>query len=85
MNTKNSLYTSRKTLGRTGCDGCVHYLGGGCCRLNAESECAAGGGYELYESEEEEGKYQNAIMLALYALVCALWGIFLYKLWHLIF
>lgn len=30
------------------CLGCKHYLGGGCCRMNLESECAAGG-YEMYE------------------------------------
>lgn len=30
------------------CEGCKHYLGGGCCRLNLEDECAAGG-YEMWE------------------------------------
>lgn len=34
------------------CDGCLHYLGGGCCRLNVEAECAAGG-RELYEKKLE--------------------------------
>ena len=24
------------------CDGCRHYLGGGCCAVSLESECAAG-------------------------------------------
>lgn len=33
------------------CEGCRNYLGGGCCRLNLEDECAAGGGYELWEDE----------------------------------
>ena len=33
------------------CDGCNHNLGGGCCKLNVEDECAAGGGYELWEDE----------------------------------
>jgi hypothetical protein len=32
------------------CKGCKHYLGGGCCRMNLESECAAGD-FELYETE----------------------------------
>lgn len=35
------------------CDGCRHYLGGGCCRLNVEKECAAGG-FELWEGETEK-------------------------------
>ena len=30
------------------CLGCKHYLGGGCCRMNLESECAAGE-FEMYE------------------------------------
>ena len=33
---------------RDSCEGCKHYLGGGCCRVNLETECAAGG-YEAYE------------------------------------
>ena len=32
----------------TTCIGCKHYLGGGCCRMNLESECAAGE-FEMYE------------------------------------
>jgi hypothetical protein len=35
----------------TSCVGCVHYLGGGCCRINLEAECAAGD-YEMYEIEK---------------------------------
>lgn len=31
------------------CEGCKHNLGGGCCKLNVEDECAAGGGYEMWE------------------------------------
>lgn len=34
---------------RNTCDGCKWYLGGGCCRLNAEPECRDGGGFELWE------------------------------------
>lgn len=30
------------------CNGCVHYLGGGACRINLESECGAGG-HEAWE------------------------------------
>lgn len=33
------------------CAGCKHDLGGGCCRINLEDECAAGGGYEMWEDE----------------------------------
>lgn len=33
------------------CEGCRNYLGGGCCRLNLEDECAAGGGFELWEDD----------------------------------
>ena len=35
--------------GKATCKGCKWYLGGGCCRLNAESECREGGGFELWE------------------------------------
>lgn len=31
------------------CVGCKHYLGGGQCRINLESECREGGGYEARE------------------------------------
>lgn len=34
------------------CNGCKHYLGGGCCRMNLESECAAGG-FEMYETKND--------------------------------
>lgn len=33
------------------CSDCRHHLGGGQCRLNAESECAEGGGFELWEKK----------------------------------
>ena len=36
------------------CDTCRHYLGGGCCRLNLEPECAAGE-FEAWEPKEDEG------------------------------
>jgi len=35
------------------CEGCKWDLGGGCCSLNVEDECAAGGGYELWEGEDD--------------------------------
>ena len=45
--------TDRRTwedeLEHDSCEGCRNYLGGGCCRLNLEDECAAGGGFELWE------------------------------------
>lgn len=37
----------------TSCFECVHYLGGGCCRINLEAECAAGD-FEMYESKAEQ-------------------------------
>ena len=36
------------------CNGCIHDLGGGCCRMNSEYECREGGGFELWEGEEDE-------------------------------
>lgn len=33
------------------CDSCSHYLGGGCCRINLESECREGGGFEAWTSQ----------------------------------
>ena len=33
------------------CDSCSHYLGGGCCRINLESECREGGGFEAWASQ----------------------------------
>lgn len=34
------------------CDTCRHYLGGGCCRINLEAECAAGE-HEAWEPKED--------------------------------
>lgn len=36
---------------RVSCTGCIHDLGGGCCRINEEGECREGGGFELWEDE----------------------------------
>lgn len=36
----------------TNCDGCRNSLGGGCCRINLEKECAAGG-FEAWEPRKE--------------------------------
>ena len=35
------------------CAGCKHDLGGGCCRINEEAECAAGE-FELWEREKDD-------------------------------
>lgn len=35
------------------CDGCKHDLGGGCCKINVEGECREGGGFELWEGEDD--------------------------------
>lgn len=37
---------------RDSCLGCRHHLGGGCCRINLELECAAGG-FEAWEEARE--------------------------------
>lgn len=34
------------------CSDCRWYLGAGQCRLNVESECAEGGGYELWDDKK---------------------------------
>ena len=34
------------------CAGCRHDLGGGCCKVNLESECREGGGFEAWERKE---------------------------------
>ena len=34
------------------CDGCKHNIGGGCCNLNLEDECEAGGGFEMWEEKD---------------------------------
>ena len=34
------------------CSNCRWYLGAGQCRLNVESECAEGGGYELWDDKK---------------------------------
>ena len=38
-----------------GCEGCRHYVGGlyDFCAANLEDECAAGGGFEAWEEEDE--------------------------------
>lgn len=36
------------------CDGCKWNLGGGCCSINSEDECAAGGGYELWREGDDD-------------------------------
>ena len=41
---------------RTSCKGCIHYLGGGQCRINVERECREGGGFELYDWAEKQTK-----------------------------
>lgn len=37
--------------GKKSCIGCKWYLGGGCCQINEETECAAGE-HELWEADE---------------------------------
>lgn len=37
---------------RESCEGCIHDLGGGHCRINMERECREGGGFELWEPKD---------------------------------
>lgn len=39
-------------MNRESCEGCKWYLGDGCCRMNVETECRDGGGFELWEADE---------------------------------
>ena len=38
------------------CESCRHYLGGGQCRINLEAECREGGGFEAWESKEQQNE-----------------------------
>ena len=70
------------------CDGCKHYLGGGCCRLNMEAECREGGGFELWEAKETSlpvWKYECIAFPTGLIAVSMLYGVGLYKLYNLIF
>ena len=42
--TDNNVYEDDDEPEHDSCEGCKHNLGGGCCKLNLEDECAAGGG-----------------------------------------
>lgn len=43
------------------CESCYHYLGGGCCRINLESECREGGGFEAWTSQSTPELVPEAI------------------------
>ena len=80
------MENSKSGMVKDSCKGCRWYLGGGCCRINAEAECREGGGFELYEQEEEDVQPSTKVLfLVLYGAVSALWGIVLYKLYCWIF
>lgn len=49
--TDDSVYEDEDEPEHDSCKGCKHDLGGGCCKLNLEDECAAGGGYEMWEDK----------------------------------
>lgn len=38
---------------RDSCEGCKHDLGGGRCRMNVELECREGGGFEMWEDDDD--------------------------------
>ena len=46
-------HTTDEEPERDSCDGCKHDLGGGCCKINVEGECREGGGFELWEGEDD--------------------------------
>lgn len=43
------------------CKTCSHYLGGGCCEINLESECREGGGFEAFESKNKLINIDNSL------------------------
>ena len=69
------------------CDGCKHDLGGGRdnCRLNLAYECRDGGGFELWEANEDEPDHEpereahSTAFLIFFAATCALIGAVIYK------
>lgn len=40
------------------CPTCKHYLGGGCCRINLEAECAAGY-FEAWEPKDKKDPWND--------------------------
>lgn len=46
---------------RDSCHGCAYDLGGGCCDVHLEHECAAGGGYEAFQPKQSEGHAPETI------------------------
>lgn len=46
-------HTTEEEPEHDSCDGCKHDLGGGCCKINVEGECREGGGFELWEGEDD--------------------------------
>lgn len=69
---------------KNSCKGCRWYLGGGCCRINAEAECREGGGFELYESGDTEADSGDVLAVITFLIslivISALFGIVVYKL-----
>lgn len=72
------------------CDGCIHYLGGGCCRINAEAECREGGGFELWENESHESvipcqklsRSEQILKWGAIILMFLAYPLVLYKFWQ---
>ena len=71
------------------CIGCIHDLGGGCCRINVEAECREGGGFELWESESHEAeapcqklsRSDQVLKWGAIILTFLAYPLVLYKLW----
>lgn len=42
------------------CCTCANYLGGGCCKINVEDECAEGE-FELWMTNDRTGKDMNVL------------------------
>ena len=85
------MNTATSQLRRDGntCEGCKHYLGGGCCRINEEKECADSE-YELYEPKDDDdwipATWKEIWQLMACVIICsALWGILMYKFFCWIF
>ena len=70
------------------CEGCKHDLGGGCCRINLETECREGGGYEAWEPKElPEPEYvptkgETALKWFCFVLCCLLYPLAIYKIYE---
>ena len=48
------------------CEGCFNHMGGGCCRINLENECAKGE-RQMYKPAKESGPFESVMLAWLWA------------------